>query len=121
MGEFIKVSKVGDIAPGEARGVEAGGERIALFNIDGTFYAIDDTCTHRGGPLSGGMVMGAEVTCPWHGAVFDVTRERYSARLPRETSPATPYESKARTSKSNSKSGTPNRPTPTTPPKPAWD
>ena len=38
-----------------------------------TFYAIDDTCTHRGGPLSEGMVMGAEVTCPWHGAVFDVT------------------------------------------------
>ena len=73
MGEFIKVAKVGDIAPGEARGVEAGGKRIALFNIDGTFYAIDDTCTHRGGPLSEGMVMGAEVTCPWHGAVFDVT------------------------------------------------
>ena len=73
MGEFIQVAKVGDIAPGEARGVEAGGKRIALFNIDGTFYAIDDTCTHRGGPLSEGMVMGAEVTCPWHGAVFDVT------------------------------------------------
>ena len=73
MGEFIKVAMVGDIAPGEARGVEAGGKRIALFNIDGTFYAIDDTCTHRCGPLSEGMVMGAEVTCPWHRALFDVT------------------------------------------------
>ena len=73
MGEFIKVAMIGDIALGEARRVEAGGKRIALFNIDGTFYAIDDTCTHRGGPLSEGMVMGAEVTCPWHGSVFDVT------------------------------------------------
>lgn len=73
MGEFIKVAMVGEIDPGEARRVEAGGKRIALFNIDGTFYAIDDTCTHRGGPLSEGMVVGTEVTCPWHGAVFDVT------------------------------------------------
>ena len=73
MGEFTKVAMVGDIAPGEARRVEAGGKRIALFNIDGKFYAIDDTCTHRGGHLSQGMVVGAEVTCPWHGAIFDVT------------------------------------------------
>ena len=73
MGEFIKVARAGEIAPGEARAVEAGGKRIALFNIDGTFHAIDDTCTHRGGPLSEGMVEGAQVTCPWHGAVFDIT------------------------------------------------
>src|SRR6266705_1564419 len=70
MAEFVKVAKTSDIAPGEARAVEAGGKRIALFNVDGTFYAIDDTCTHRGGPLS---EVGTEVTCPWHGAVFDVT------------------------------------------------
>ena len=73
MAEFIKVAGVGDIAPGEARGVEARGKRIALFNVDGTFHAIDDTCTHRGGPLSEGTVEGTEVTCPWHGAVFDIT------------------------------------------------
>jgi nitrite reductase/ring-hydroxylating ferredoxin subunit len=73
MAEFVKVARVGEIAPGEARAVEAGGKRIALFNVDGTFYAIDDTCTHRGGPLSEGMVVGAEVTCPWHGAVYDIT------------------------------------------------
>ena len=73
MGEFIKVAGAGEIAPGEARAVEAGGKRIALFNVDGAFYAIDDTCTHRGGPLSEGLVVGTEVTCPWHGAVFDVT------------------------------------------------
>ena len=73
MSEFVKVAKIGEVALGEGKVVEAGGKRIAIFNIDGTFYAIDDTCTHRGGPLSEGMVAGTEVTCPWHGAVFDVT------------------------------------------------
>jgi nitrite reductase/ring-hydroxylating ferredoxin subunit len=52
---------------------EVGGKSIALFNVDGVFYAIDNTCTHRGGPLSEGVLDGKEVTCPWHGAVFDVT------------------------------------------------
>ncbi len=42
-------------------------------NIDGTYYAIADTCTHRGGPLSEGAVEGTVVSCPWHGATFDVT------------------------------------------------
>ena len=73
MSEFVKMAQTGEIAPGESKVVEAGGRRIAIFNIDGTFFAIDDTCTHRGGPLSEGMVVGIEVTCPWHGAVFDVT------------------------------------------------
>ena len=73
MAAFLKVAKTGEVAPGTGTVVEAGGKRIAIFNIDGTFYAIDDTCTHRGGPLSEGMVVGTEVTCPWHGAVFDVT------------------------------------------------
>ena len=73
MPEFVKVAKTGDIAPGEAKAVDVGANRIAIFSIDGTHYAIDDTCTHRGGPLSEGMVVGNEVTCPWHGAVFDVT------------------------------------------------
>jgi nitrite reductase/ring-hydroxylating ferredoxin subunit len=49
-----------------------GGKHIALFNIEGTYYAIDDTCTHKGGPLSEGEVQGNKVTCPWHGAIFDV-------------------------------------------------
>jgi nitrite reductase/ring-hydroxylating ferredoxin subunit len=73
MPEFVKVAKTGDIAPGEAKAVDIGAKRIAIFNIEGTYHAIDDTCTHRGGPLSEGMVVGKEVTCPWHGAVFDVT------------------------------------------------
>jgi nitrite reductase (NADH) small subunit len=72
MGKFVKVATTCAIAPGEGKLVDAAGKKIALFNVDGTFYAIDETCTHRGGPLSEGMLMGIEVTCPWHGAVFDV-------------------------------------------------
>jgi len=48
------------------------GQRIALFNVEGTYYAIGDSCTHRGGPLSEGEVQGTKVTCPWHGADFDL-------------------------------------------------
>jgi len=73
MPEFVKVAKTGDIAPGKAKSVELGVKRIAIFNIEGSYHAIDDTCTHRGWPLSEGMIVGTKVTCPWHGAVFDLT------------------------------------------------
>ena len=58
MAQFIKVASTADLAPGEARYVEVGGKKIALFNLEGSFYAIDDTCTHRGGSLSEGEVSG---------------------------------------------------------------
>jgi nitrite reductase/ring-hydroxylating ferredoxin subunit len=73
MAGFVKVAKSDEIAPGQGKLIEVEGKRIALFNVDEHFYAIDDTCTHRGGPLSEGVLKGREVTCPWHGAVFDVT------------------------------------------------
>jgi nitrite reductase/ring-hydroxylating ferredoxin subunit len=73
MAGFVKVAKSDEIAPGQGKLIEVEGKRIALFNVDEHFYAIDDTCTHRGGPLSEGLLNGREVTCPWHGAVFDVT------------------------------------------------
>jgi nitrite reductase/ring-hydroxylating ferredoxin subunit len=73
MAGFVKVGTTGDLAPGQGKRVEAGGKKIALFNVDGKYYAIDDTCTHRGGPLSEGELSGNEVTCPWHGAIFDLT------------------------------------------------
>ena len=69
MAQFIKVASTADLAPGTAKCVEVAGKKIALFSLEGSFYAIDDTCTHRGGPLSEGDVSGEEVTCPWHGAV----------------------------------------------------
>ena len=72
MARSIKVAQTSDLAPGSGTTVNVEGKRIALFNVQGTFYAIDDTCTHRGGPLGEGELHGAVVTCPWHGATFDV-------------------------------------------------
>ncbi len=73
MGAFIKVAKAEELAPGQGKLIEIDGREIALFNVDGSFYAIDNTCAHVGGPLSEGELEGTRVTCPWHGAVFDVT------------------------------------------------
>ena len=72
MAKRIKVARIADLAPGSGTTVDVEGQRIALFNVQGTFYAIDDTCPHRGGPLGEGELDGAMVTCPWHGATFDV-------------------------------------------------
>ena len=73
MGRLVKVAETKDAPPGTAVGVDLEGRAVALFNVDGRFYAIDGTCTHRGGPLSEGELDGTVVTCPWHGARFDVT------------------------------------------------
>ena len=73
MADFVKVAEVGDVPPGLGKCVEANGKQIALFNVGGTFYAIDNTCLHRGGPLGEGELEGAVVTCPWHGWQYDVT------------------------------------------------
>lgn len=72
MGEFVNVARTDEIAPGEGKMFAVNGKKIALFNVGGAFYAIDDTCTHRGGPLSQGEVQGTTVTCPWHGAQYDL-------------------------------------------------
>jgi nitrite reductase/ring-hydroxylating ferredoxin subunit len=73
MAGFVKVAKTDEIVPGQGKMIEVSGKKIALFNVKGSFHAIDDTCTHRGGPLSQGALDGKQVTCPWHGAVYDVT------------------------------------------------
>src|SRR5215831_4226704 len=70
---YVKVARTNEVTPGQAKMVEVEGKKIALFNVDGSLYAIDDTCTHRGGPLSEGVLEGKQVTCPWHGATYDVT------------------------------------------------
>ena len=72
MGTFHKVAATKSLSPGQGIAVEVGANKIALFNVAGTFYAIGDTCTHRGGSLSEGSLDGSTVTCPWHGANFDV-------------------------------------------------
>jgi nitrite reductase (NADH) small subunit len=72
MATFVKVGSTKDMAPGQGKLVEAGGKKIALFNVEGAYYAIDNTCSHRGGSLAEGELEGTNVTCPWHRAVFDV-------------------------------------------------
>jgi 3-phenylpropionate/trans-cinnamate dioxygenase ferredoxin component len=73
MPEFVRVATVDEVPAGQAKLVEINGQEIALFNLNGTFHALDNSCTHVGGPLCEGEITGTEVTCPWHGAVFDVT------------------------------------------------
>ena len=72
MAKLIKIAAARDVPPGQATVFTVERQRIALFNVEGTYYAIGDTCTHRFGPLSEGDVQGTKVTCPWHGAAFDL-------------------------------------------------
>jgi 3-phenylpropionate/trans-cinnamate dioxygenase ferredoxin subunit len=72
MSEPVKVADRSLVPPGEKRLLDVDGRAIALFNVDGTFYAIDDLCTHDGGPLAEGKLIGCEIQCPRHGARFDV-------------------------------------------------
>jgi nitrite reductase (NADH) small subunit len=66
MAEFLKVCSTADLPEGQCKAVEAGGKTIALFNVSGTVFALDNTCAHRGGPLGEGILEGDVVTCPWH-------------------------------------------------------
>lgn len=72
MAEFVKVAKMGDLSENSGKLVEVGDKKIALFCTEDGYCAIDDECPHKGGPLSEGEVEGSEVTCPWHGAMFNV-------------------------------------------------
>ena len=72
MGTFVKVAEQGGIAENSCKLVEVEGREIALIRSGDEYYALDNTCTHRGGPLAEGSVEGGEVKCPWHGAHFDL-------------------------------------------------
>src|SRR3970040_849289 len=73
MAGFVEGARADEIFSGQGKMVEVSGKKIALFNVEGSFHAIDNTCTHRGGPLSEGVLDGKQVTCPLHGAIYDVT------------------------------------------------
>ena len=72
MATFVKVAEVASIAADTAMVVQVGGCNIALFNVAGTFYAIDDVCSHEGGSLGEGELAGEVVSCPWHCSQFSV-------------------------------------------------
>ena len=69
---FVKVAQTSDLDNNSARLVESGGKSIALICADGEYFALDNTCTHVGGPLCEGPVREGTITCPWHAAQFDV-------------------------------------------------
>jgi nitrite reductase (NADH) small subunit len=72
MPQWIRIASLSDCPPGTARELVAGERIVALYNVDGTLYALDGVCPHQGGPLGRGTLQGCIVTCPWHGWQFDV-------------------------------------------------
>lgn len=97
MAEFVAVARTEDVPPGTLAVVELDGHFICLANVAGHYYAVEDDCTHIGGPLDQGELAGEVLTCPWHFAQFDIrtgrvlrgpARERlptYEVRLDGET------------------------------------
>lgn len=69
---WVEVAARSELLPGEFKVVYDGDTPIAVYNIDGELYAVEDVCTHDGGDLAGGVVHGYEVECPRHGARFDL-------------------------------------------------
>lgn len=72
MAEFIRCADLKEVAPGTSRLVNASGRDLALFNVNGEIFCLDNTCLHRGGPLAEGSLDGEIVTCPWHGWQYNV-------------------------------------------------
>ncbi len=90
MPTFVTVARTADIPPGRVKYVEVEDYQLAICNVDGEFYCIEDVCTHDGGRLDQGGLMGAVIECPRHGARFDVRTGkvlRMPAVVPIETFP----------------------------------
>ncbi|MFZ3199537.1 MAG: non-heme iron oxygenase ferredoxin subunit [Candidatus Acidiferrales bacterium] len=69
---FVRAAKMADLPPGTIRQIDLDEKTIALANVDGKFYAINNVCLHESGPLGDGDLSGSTVTCPWHGWEYDV-------------------------------------------------
>ncbi|MER5175621.1 MAG: Rieske 2Fe-2S domain-containing protein [Candidatus Nitrosocosmicus sp.] len=72
MNAFARVAETKDIPLSKMKEVDFNGAKICVVNIEGKYYAIDNVCTHMGGPLAEGKLEGYEVQCPWHGSKFDI-------------------------------------------------
>ncbi len=72
MADFVTVARVADVPAGQGRPFTVNNRMIALFNVDGSFHALDNLCLHRGGPLAEGTIGRGTVTCPWHGWTYDI-------------------------------------------------
>src|SRR6266699_3970228 len=72
MTDFVKVAELNDLDEGELMAVEVDDEPVCLAKVDGSIYAFTDNCTHISGPLNEGELDGEVLTCPWHGAQFNI-------------------------------------------------
>jgi nitrite reductase (NADH) small subunit len=72
MANWVRLCACDECPAGQAREFVAGERIIALYHVDGQYYALDGICPHQGGPLGQGTLTGSIVTCPWHGWQFDV-------------------------------------------------
>lgn len=72
----VKIAKIGEVKDGHGKVIHISGKILALFNVNGEFFVIDNTCLHKGGPLGEGELDGSVVTCPLHGWRYDVTTGR---------------------------------------------
>lgn len=72
MPRFVEVAKKSQIPEGGAIGVEIEGRLLALVNLSGEIYALEDTCPHQAGPLSDGQIIGEDIECPWHRSRFNI-------------------------------------------------
>ena len=72
MSDWIDVAEENELAPGTWRTIDVDGTEVAVFNLGGAYYAIEDVCTHDGGVLTGGEVDGDVIVCPRHGARFSI-------------------------------------------------
>jgi 3-phenylpropionate/trans-cinnamate dioxygenase ferredoxin subunit len=76
---FVRVASKDEVPEGEVRVFSANGSNIALANVKGEFYAVQDVCTHDGGPLGEGYIWEDEIECPRHGARFDIKTGKVTA------------------------------------------
>ncbi|MCA0452971.1 MAG: non-heme iron oxygenase ferredoxin subunit [Chloroflexi bacterium] len=72
MMDYVTVAQKDELQPNERMVVQVGRRWVAIFNVEGTFYAIEDVCTHDDGPLAEGELTGCIIECPRHGATFDI-------------------------------------------------
>lgn len=82
MANFVTVARVGDLKKGQVKTFIVAGQRIALCNVEGTYFATQDLCTHDGGPLGEGELWGYDIECPRHGGRFDVRTGQVTALPP---------------------------------------
>lgn len=82
MSSYITVARIGDVQKGHVKTFAVNGHHIALCNVEGTYFATQDLCTHDGGPLGEGELWDHEIECPRHGGRFDVRTGQVTALPP---------------------------------------